>query len=68
MHAESFSNRSSHHTLKEVTYTSFLEDGQELGTYNNTKVRVHIRDGEIYFNNAKVIEGNVLTNNGLLHM
>ncbi|POR31817.1 Uncharacterized protein TPAR_07981 [Tolypocladium paradoxum] len=57
-----------HHTLKEVTYTNYLEDGMVLGTFNNTKVRVRIMDDDIYFNNAKVIEANVLTNNGLIHI
>ncbi|KAF4981529.1 hypothetical protein FZEAL_2678 [Fusarium zealandicum] len=56
------------HTLKEVTYTNYLEDGMVLGTLNNTTVRVHIKNNDIYFNNAKVIKGNVLTNNGLIHI
>ncbi|KAF7554887.1 hypothetical protein G7Z17_g2625 [Cylindrodendrum hubeiense] len=56
------------HTLKQVTYTSFLEDGMVLGTYNDTTVTVHIKGDDIYFNNAKIIEPNVLTNNGLLHI
>lgn len=56
------------HTLKEVTYSNYLEDGQILETYNGTRVRISIKDDEIYFNNAKVIEANVLTNNGLLHV
>jgi hypothetical protein len=37
-------------------------------TLNNLTVRVTIKDGDIYFNNAKVVEPNVLTNNGLVHM
>ncbi|KPM45238.1 hypothetical protein AK830_g1358 [Neonectria ditissima] len=56
------------HTLKEVTYTNYLEDGMVLETFNNMTVRVKIKNNEIYFNNAKVIEGNVLTNNGLIHI
>ncbi|KAI5459046.1 FAS1 domain-containing protein [Mariannaea sp. PMI_226] len=57
-----------HHTLKEVTYTNFLEDGMVLQTFNDTTVRVRIKGDDIYFNNAKVIEANVLTNNGLIHI
>ncbi|KAH6884601.1 FAS1 domain-containing protein [Thelonectria olida] len=56
------------HTLKEVTYTTFLEDGMILETYDNSTVTVHIKGDDIYFNNAKIIEPNVLTNNGLLHI
>ncbi|KAH7121597.1 FAS1 domain-containing protein [Dactylonectria macrodidyma] len=56
------------HTLGEVTYSNFLTDGQVIGTLNNTKVTVHFKGKDIYFNNAKVIEANVLTNNGLLHV
>jgi uncharacterized surface protein with fasciclin (FAS1) repeats len=56
------------HTLDEVTYSNYLRDGQVIGTLNKTEVRVRIIDDEIYFNNAKVIEANVLTNNGLIHM
>ncbi|KAM0228952.1 hypothetical protein ACHAPO_010359 [Fusarium lateritium] len=56
------------HTLKEVTYSNYLRDGQIIGTLNNTEVRVSIRGDDIFFNNAKVIEANILTNNGLIHM
>ncbi|SPJ80348.1 uncharacterized protein FTOL_08740 [Fusarium torulosum] len=56
------------HTLDEVTYSNYLRDGQVIGTLNNTEVRVSIRGNDIFFNNAKVIEANVLTNNGLIHI
>ncbi|KAG5655301.1 hypothetical protein KAF25_010453 [Fusarium avenaceum] len=56
------------HTLNEVTYSNYLRDGQVVGTLNNTEVRVSIRGDDIFFNNAKVIEANVLTNNGLIHI
>ncbi|KAH7182376.1 FAS1 domain-containing protein [Fusarium flagelliforme] len=56
------------HTLDEVTYSNYLRDGQVIGTLNNTKVRVSIQGEDIFFNNAKVIEANVLTNNGLIHI
>ncbi|KAM5343418.1 hypothetical protein ACJ41O_011955 [Fusarium nematophilum] len=56
------------HTLKEVTYTNFLTDGQVVATLNDTKVTVHLKGDDIYFNNAKVIKPNVLTNNGLIHI
>ncbi|CEI67915.1 unnamed protein product [Fusarium venenatum] len=56
------------HTLKEVTYSNYLRDGQVVGTLNNTEVRVSIIGEDIFFNNAKVIEANILTNNGLIHI
>ncbi|KAG8670671.1 hypothetical protein FPOAC2_07480 [Fusarium poae] len=56
------------HTLNEVTYSNYLRDGQVVGTLNNTEVRVSIRGNDIFFNNAKVIEANILTNNGLIHI
>ncbi|KAF4333401.1 transforming growth factor-beta-induced ig-h3 [Fusarium beomiforme] len=56
------------HTLDEVTYSNYLRDGQVIGTLNKTEVRVSIIGDNIYFNNAKIIEPNVLTNNGLIHI
>lgn len=53
------------HTLNEVAYSDFLYDGQEFTTLQNGTVRVRIDDPEggnrtIYFNNAKVVNANVL--------
>ncbi|KAF5013134.1 hypothetical protein FDECE_854 [Fusarium decemcellulare] len=56
------------HTLTQVTYTDHLTDGMVLGTLNDTTVRISIKKNEIYFNNAKVVKANVLTNNGLIHI
>ncbi|EEU36004.1 uncharacterized protein NECHADRAFT_85342 [Fusarium vanettenii 77-13-4] len=56
------------HTLDEVTYTDYLTDGMVIGTLNKTTVRVFLKGDDIYFNNAKVIKANVITNNGLIHM
>lgn len=52
------------HTLSEVTYSDFLVDGQEFKSLQNGTVRVRIEetDGDrtIFFNNARVINANVL--------
>ena len=52
------------HTLPEVAYSDYLYDGQEFKSLQNMTVRVRIAtDGKtknIYFNNAKVIDANVL--------
>lgn len=52
------------HTLPIVAYSDFLENGQEFTTLENMTVRVRV-DGagenrQVWFNNAKVINPNVL--------
>lgn len=53
-----------YHTLPEVAYSDFLVDGQEFTSLQNGTVRVRIEDSNgtraIWFNNAKVINPNVL--------
>ncbi|WQF88718.1 Putative FAS1 domain-containing protein [Colletotrichum destructivum] len=56
------------HTLPQVAYSNFLEDGQVFTSLANLTVRVTVRDDEIWFNDAKVVSPNVLTNNGLIHI
>lgn len=52
------------HTLPEVAYSDYLYDGQEFRSLQNFTVRVSISgessNKEIRFNNAKVVEANVL--------
>ncbi|GKT60441.1 fasciclin domain-containing protein [Colletotrichum tofieldiae] len=47
---------------------NFLEDGQVFTSLANVTVRVTVKDDEIWFNDAKVVSPNVLTNNGLIHV
>lgn len=60
------------HTLPEVAYSDYLTNGQEFTSIQGAKVKVKIEgtgsNRVIYFNNAKLIEANVLTNNGLMHI
>ncbi|KAF2676437.1 FAS1 domain-containing protein [Lentithecium fluviatile CBS 122367] len=60
------------HTLPEVAYSDFLEDGQEFTSLQNGTVRVRVegegKERQIWFNNAKVVDANVLTHNGLMHV
>ncbi|KAJ4362265.1 hypothetical protein N0V83_010358 [Neocucurbitaria cava] len=60
------------HTLPEVAYSDYLYDGQEFQSLQNATVRVKIvgegSTRQIYFNNAKLLDANVLTHNGLLHV
>ncbi|KAK2044950.1 fasciclin domain-containing protein [Colletotrichum somersetense] len=56
------------HTLPEVAYSNFLQDGQVFTSLANLTVRVTVKENEIWFNDAKVVSPNVLTNNGLIHI
>jgi len=60
------------HTLPQVAYSDYLTDGQEFTSLQNMTVRVKVqgqgKDRQIWFNNAKVIDANVLTHNGLVHV
>jgi uncharacterized surface protein with fasciclin (FAS1) repeats len=47
-------------TIPQPLYTNFLEDGQEYLTDDNETVRVTIESGEIFFNDAKVIQANIM--------
>lgn len=48
------------HTIPQPLYSNFLQSGQTFTTANNATVRVSFVDGDIFFNDAKVIEANVL--------
>jgi uncharacterized surface protein with fasciclin (FAS1) repeats len=52
------------HTLPEVAYSNLLTDGQTFTSLANLTVKVKVtgegKDRQIYFNNAKVIDANVL--------
>ena len=48
------------HTIPQVLYTNFLEDGQEFLSDNNLTIRVTIISGDVYFNDAKVTTPNVM--------
>ncbi|KAK2065461.1 fasciclin domain-containing protein [Colletotrichum caudatum] len=47
---------------------NFLQDGQVFTSLANLTVRVTVKENEIWFNDAKVVSPNVLTNNGLIHI
>jgi uncharacterized surface protein with fasciclin (FAS1) repeats len=48
------------HTIPQVLYTNFLEDGQEYLSDNNLAIRVTIVGGDLYFNDAKVTNPNIM--------
>ena len=57
-----------HHTIDSAQFTSGLRDGQVLQSEAETPIVVTIKNGTIYFNNAKVIRANVVTKNGVIHV
>ena len=56
------------HTIESAQYTSGLHSGQVLQSEAGTTIIVTIKNGFIYFNNAKVIRANVVTKNGVIHV
>lgn len=48
------------HVINEPLYTNFMEDGQEYTSVNNKTIRITIRDGDIFVNDAKLIHTNVM--------
>jgi uncharacterized surface protein with fasciclin (FAS1) repeats len=56
------------HTIENVQYTTGLQNGQVLQSEANTTIIVTIKNGSMYFNNAKVIRANVVTKNGVIHV
>jgi hypothetical protein len=48
------------HTIPEPLYSNFLTDGQTFTSLSNATVRVTFRDGAIFFNDAKLMQANVL--------
>jgi len=48
------------HTIPQPLYTNYLQDGQEYQTDDNQTVRVRIVNGEIFFNDAMVIQPNIM--------
>lgn len=48
------------HTIVEPLYSNFLEDGQTYTTFSNETIRITIRDGDIFVNDAKIINKNVM--------
>jgi hypothetical protein len=48
------------HTLQQPLYTNYLQDGQEFQTDENQTIRISIVNGEIFFNDAKVLQRNIM--------
>ena len=48
------------HTIPQPLYTNFLVDGQEYPSDNNLIIRISIKGNDIYFNDAKVTNSNIM--------
>jgi uncharacterized surface protein with fasciclin (FAS1) repeats len=48
------------HTIPEVLYSNFLQDGQTFTSLTNETIRVTFQDGAIFFNDAKAIQLNTM--------
>ncbi|KAI9769220.1 MAG: hypothetical protein M1840_004349 [Geoglossum simile] len=56
------------HTIKSAQYTPHLRDGQVFNSRDNTSITVSVRGGDVWFGDAKVVRGNVVSNNGVIHV
>lgn len=43
-------------------------DGKKVKTVNGQEVTIHVKDGSVYINNAKVIATDVKASNGIIHV
>jgi len=48
------------HTVTESLYSNFLENGQTYTTFSNETMKVTINDGDIFVNDAKIINKNIM--------
>jgi len=57
-----------HAVIGTVGYSSVLEDGQEIETAQGGTIKVTVKDGKVYVNDIAVIQANVITSNGVVHV
>lgn len=60
LNESSLSNALMFHTIPQPLYSNFLSDGLTFKSLSNATVRVTLRDGGIYFNDAKLTQANVM--------
>ncbi|KAK3945854.1 FAS1 domain-containing protein [Diplogelasinospora grovesii] len=56
------------HALPFPLYTPYITSGMVVNSIAGLPITITVQNGDIYFNDAKVISPNVLTNNGLIHV
>jgi transforming growth factor-beta-induced protein len=60
--------QTSFHTLTQPIYTNYITDGMVVKSVGGPDVKISLVGNDIYFNDAKVISPNVITNNGIIHV
>jgi len=57
-----------YHTINQPVYGDFLMDGQVYTSIGNDQIVVTVNASGSYFNGAKIIERDIITTNGVLHI
>jgi len=65
--ADDLRNILKYHVTTSVWDDKSLKDGTVLGMANGAKATVHVKDGAIYINDAKIV-GSVRASNGIVHV
>lgn len=59
----------SYHTVAgAVVYSTDIVDGATVKTVQGGELKLTIRDGSVFVNDAKVVEANILAKNGVVHI
>jgi transforming growth factor-beta-induced protein len=58
-----------YHYIAGAQYSIDLQDGDVLTSVGGPEIKVRVdADGKIWFNDAMVVQPNVITNNGVIHV
>jgi transforming growth factor-beta-induced protein len=58
-----------YHTISGAQYSLNLQDGEVLTSVGGPEIKVRVdANGTIWFNDAMVVQPNVITNNGVIHV
>ncbi|KAH8657213.1 FAS1 domain-containing protein [Tricladium varicosporioides] len=56
------------HTLPIAMYSTEIKDGLVVTSVGGQQVKVTVKDGTTWFNDARVVQKNVITNNGVIQI
>jgi uncharacterized surface protein with fasciclin (FAS1) repeats len=57
-----------YHVVAGKVLSSDLSDGMEAATVNGAKVKIHLKDGKVFVNDAEVVIADIATDNGVIHV
>ncbi len=57
-----------YHVAKGTLLAKQIEKRSSIKTLEGASVKVHVRKGSVYINNARVIKANVMASNGVIHV